>query len=206
VTVTATAPASTITVIQTAVSTTTLTQTTTASNNNPAGYGSSTTSGAPTGLATNCAAPASNFHVIVAGTNEYLTSEYGGAMPNQSSNEALTTTNGVANAVSFSPSNNGLGQVTIAGAGGITLYSDQDQFNSGAEPIYFDSLANYQSNAYEPVQFCLNADNTFTVQNQSGASGLANVVQVCSDGLVYLFDAQTATQNTCSTVTLALGQ
>jgi len=84
----------------------------------------------------------------------------------------------------------------------VTLYSDQDQYNGGSQPIYFDSLQSYNDNGFVPVEFCLNPDNTFTVSNPAGANGLANVVQVCSDGVVYLFDSTTATQSTCNTVTL----
>lgn len=98
--------------------------------------------------------------------------------------------------------NGNQGQITIPGSGGVTLYSDQDQFNGGSQPIYFDSLTSYNNNGFVPVEFCLNADNTFTVQNPAGANGMANVVQICSDGLVYLFDSATAAQFSCSTVTL----
>lgn len=196
---TQTAPPSTVTVVQT--STTTLTQTTCASDNSPPGYGVTTTSAnTPPTYPSNCATPPGNFHIQVQGTNEYLAASQGGANPSTNNNEDLVTANGSMNGVLFTAGGSP-GQITIS-AGGVALYSDQDQFNGGSQPIYFDNINNYDNNGFVPVEFCLNSDNTFTVQNPAGANGMANVVQICSDGVVYLFDAATAASFGCNTVTL----
>jgi hypothetical protein len=129
-------------------------------------------------------------------TNLYLTGEDGGTLPEGDTDQKLVTTSDETNAISFSAATDGNGQVTFVSEDGTTLFSDQDAFlGSGDGPIYWDNAAVASNGDYFPVQFCLQPDNTFVVQNRLGTddtSDDANVVQICPDSVLYLHSASVA--------------
>jgi hypothetical protein len=143
-------------------------------------------------------------------TNLYLTGEDGGSLPEGNTDQKLVTTSDEANAISFSAATDGNGQVTFVSEDGTTLFSDQDAFiGSGNGPIYWDNAAVASNGDYFPVQFCLQPDNTFVVQNRLGTddtSDDANVVQICPDSVLYLHSASVAASQGCNTVRLRLVQ
>jgi hypothetical protein len=95
-------------------------------------------------------------------------------------------------------------------ADGTTLFSDQDSLvGSGDGPIYWDSYAVFSDGDYFPVQFCLQPDNSFVVQNRLGTDDTAddaNVVQICPGSILYLQAPSKAASSNCNTVTLRLAQ
>ncbi|KAK5124917.1 hypothetical protein LTR85_001107 [Meristemomyces frigidus] len=160
-----------------------------------------------TGTATACATPTGQFNIEIRpplnspqGYTIYcLTSTNGGAVP-AGDHETLTITSNSVNFTTFSSVSNG--QTTIIAAGGLTPFSDQDSSGAGKEPIYFDSgttIQSYGAGGYDAVQFCLQSDNSFLVQNPTDG---AAVVQICSDNFIYLYTAANAATSGCTTVTL----
>jgi hypothetical protein len=118
--------------------------------------------------------------------------------------QVLTGTPRYAEAEVFKSAPGRNGQITLVGADNKTLYySDQDITGSGDGPIYFDELGlssashmlserhftdpfskdAYTNSAMNPVQFCLQRDNTFVVRNlgnlKENSSDDANIVQMC---------------------------
>ena len=167
----------------------------------PLGYGSTCVAQTPQFQYT-CVRPAGTFRITLQNFGLYRTSTAGGATPN-SDHETLTFTTNSASALTFGTTSTG--QTTITTTGGLTLLSDQDSGNGGNEPIYFDSTANTQIPGYgcggatsEPVQFCLQSDNTFVVQNPSNG---ATVVMMCAE-ILYLFTAADGVASGCTAVTL----
>lgn len=142
-------------------------------------------------------------------TNLYLTGEEGPA-PEGDVDQRLVTTSDEANAIAFSAATDGNGQVTFVTEDGTTLFSDQDAFlGSGDGPIYWDNLAVSTNGDFFPVQFCLQPDDTFVVQNRLGTedtSDDANVVQICPDSVLYFHSAAVAASPRCNTVRLRLVQ
>lgn len=60
---------------------------------------------------------------------------------------------------------------------------------------------------YSPVQFCLQPDNTFVVQNVLGTEDPAddsNIVQICADGALSLYNTTRSAATTCNTVHLQI--
>ncbi|KAK4549330.1 hypothetical protein LTR36_006327 [Oleoguttula mirabilis] len=87
-------------------------------------------------------------------------------------------------------------------SGGLTLFSDQDSAGAGNEPIYLDSTTTLQGyTSYDAVQFCLQSDSSFLVRNPTDG---ATTVQICSDGLLYLYTANNAATSGCTTVGLTV--
>jgi len=91
---------------------------------------------------------------------------------------------------------------------GTTLFSEQGSDFGGNGAINFYSAGYTQASSYggaqteEPVQFCLQSDNSFVVQNP--AVNGANVVMQCG-GTIYLYTAGNAMGLTgCSTVILSM--
>jgi hypothetical protein len=157
-----------------------------------------------------CATPAGQFLIQLDNTNLYLTGENGGPAPNGNRDQRVFTTSDYTNAISFSAATDGNGQTTLVSAGGTTLFSDQDSLvGSGDGPIYWDSYTVFSDGDYFPVQFCLQPDNSFVVQNRLGTDDTAddaNVVQICPDGALYLQTPSNASASNCNTVNLRLAQ
>jgi len=90
-------------------------------------------------------------------------------------------------------------------ANGLTLYSDQNSQYAGNGAVHFDSINSIQNSQYgtyaEAVQFCLQPDKSFIVQNPSIG---ANILQLCN-GVLYLYTAGNATNSGCTSVTLIQG-
>jgi hypothetical protein len=143
-------------------------------------------------------------------TNLYLTGENGGPAPNGNRDQRVVTTSDYTNAIYFSAATDGNGQTTLVSADGTTLFSDQDSLvGSGDGPIYWDSYAVFSNGDYFPVQFCLQPDNSFVVQNRLGTDDTAddaNVVQICPGNILYLQTPSKAASSNCNTVTLRLAQ
>lgn len=144
-----------------------------------------------------CTTPTGRFRITIQNFGAaYLTSTASGANPN-SDHQTLGLTSDVANAVLFSAISNR--QATIVTTGGLTLYSDQDGGSAGNGPVYFDSvqqIAGYDSSS--AVQFCLQPDNTFLVQNPIDG---ATDVRMCA-GVVYLFTGANGARSGCTPVIL----
>lgn len=82
---------------------------------------------------------------------------------------------------------------------------------SGNGPIYFDDLSIYNAGNYYPVQFCLQSDNTFVVQNLGDVNNPnddANIVQMCGpNSILELHNPAVAASSTnCNTVRLQIAQ
>ncbi|KAK0899292.1 hypothetical protein LTR91_000957 [Friedmanniomyces endolithicus] len=131
-----------------------------------------------------------------------MSSEYGGAVPNRDHNTLVLSTL-PSNCTTFSAVSNG--QTTELTSNGLTLYSDQNSQYAGDSPLYFDSINSIQNSQYgtyaESVQFCLQPDNSFVVQNPSIG---ANVLQLCNNEL-WLCTVGNATGSGCTTVKLMEG-
>ncbi|KAK3628681.1 hypothetical protein LTR56_018496 [Elasticomyces elasticus] len=131
-----------------------------------------------------------------------MSTQYGGAVPNQD-HDSLVLTTLAGNCTTFNAVSNG--QTTVLTTGGLTLYSDQNSQYAGNGAVYFDSINSIQNSQYgtysEAVQFCLQPDNTFIVQNPSIG---ANVLQLCNNRL-YLYTAGNATNSGCTSITLLRG-
>lgn len=206
-TITATATATTVSVSH-ATTTSTVTTTVSASWGSSAWSQYCTMSTTTTTSASTCATPTGQFKIDIQPTGapgynlDCLTSTTGGPVPSQDHETMGVTTNTTACTTFAAVSN---GQATIITSGGLTLYSDQDSSGAGNEPIYFDSVNDIQASGYgnsdEAVQFCLQSDNTFLVQNPSDG---AATVQLCS-GVIYLMTAANAASSGCTTVTLIKG-
>jgi len=157
-----------------------------------------------------CATPNGQFLIQLDNTNLYLTGEDGSPTPQGDTDQKLVTTSDEANAIPFSAATDGNGQVNLVSVDDTTLFSDQDAFlGSGNGPIYWDSLDVSTNGDYFPVQFCLQPDDTFVVQNRLGTddtSDDANVVQICLDSVLYLQSASIAASSNCNTVRLRLIQ
>lgn len=148
-----------------------------------------------------CNVPTGQFKIMVQNINAYLTSTTGGASPS-ADHETLGIALLAANGVEFSAVSNGQTSiVTTAGSGSLTLYSDEDSSNG---PIYFDSLNSIQGYgaSAEAVEFCLQPDNTFTVENPSNG---ATDVMMCN-GVLYLYTAAAGATSGCTPVTLEMVQ
>lgn len=149
------------------------------------------------------------FRVSVVGSSEYLTGADGGNSPVSADGSTLVTTTDFSQAIPFRTAPGRNGQITLINAGGTTLYSDQDITGSGDEPIYFDTLQTSEDSGMYPVQFCLQPDDTFVVQNlgtQDPADD-ANIVQICpGDGAVYLHTADIAAIRRCTTIRLQIAE
>lgn len=147
----------------------------------------------------NCQVPTGQFRIVIQNFGSaYLTSTSGGGTPN-SDHESLTLTSAAGQALQFSAVSNG--QTSFVITGGQTLYSDQDAANDGNSPIFFDSLDSsppgYTAGT-DAVQFCLQSDNTFLVQNPADG---ATSVMMCA-GVLNLFTAANAATSGCTPVTL----
>jgi hypothetical protein len=148
------------------------------------------------------------FRVGIVGGPQYLAAAAGadGAAPDD---QTLVTTTDSSQALPFKAAPGRNGQITFVKADGTTLYSDQDLGGNGDGPVYFDDLDTFETSNMFPVQFCLQPDNTFVVQNQGNdkqdPTDDANVVQICpADGAVYLYTAANALTSGCSTVRLQI--
>lgn len=146
----------------------------------------------------NCKVPTGQFRISIQNFGDsYLTATSGKAKPN-SDHETLGWTSVPAQALYFNAVSNG--QTTFVTTGSLTLYSNQQDDNSGNGPIFWDSLDAIQG--YGPgeqaVQFCLQNDNTFVVQNP--VDGATNVM-MCA-GVIYLLSAENAATSSCTPVTL----
>jgi hypothetical protein len=147
------------------------------------------------------------FRVSVVGSSEYLTGADGGNSPVSSDGSTLVTTTDYSQAIPFRAALGKNGQITLLNVDGTTLYSDQDLTGSGDEPIYFDTLQTSEDSSMYPVQFCLQSDNTFVVQNlgTQDPNDDASIVQICpGDGAVYLHTASAAAIRGCNTVRLQI--
>jgi hypothetical protein len=140
-------------------------------------------------------------------TNLYLTNEF---IPISDKDVNAVTTDDYANAILFSAATDGNGQTTLVSSDSTTLFSDQDSVvGSGDGPIYWDSYNVYSDGDYFPVQFCLQPDTTFVVQNRLGTNDTtddANVVHVCADDALYLQTPAVTASSNCNTVILRLAQ
>jgi hypothetical protein len=146
----------------------------------------------------NCQVPLGEFRMVIQNFGSaYLTSTSGGGSP-QGGHQSLTLTSAIGQALEFTAVSNG--QASFVNVGGKTLYSDQGLDNAGNEPIYFDSLDTNggYGNGGTAVQFCLQGDNSFVVQNPS--NGATNLM-MCA-GVVYLFTAENAATSGCTPITL----
>lgn len=160
-----------------------------------------------------CATPSGQFVIQLDNTNLYLTgrdTDSTGPSPGSNTDVTAVTTSDYADAISFSAALDGNGQVTLVSSDGTTLFSDQDAITgSGDGPIYWDSFDIFSNGDYFPVQFCLQPDDSFVVQNRLGTddtSDDANVVQICPDSLLYLYKPSIAAGSGCNTVRLRLAQ
>ncbi|KAK0354564.1 hypothetical protein LTR94_011973 [Friedmanniomyces endolithicus] len=150
-----------------------------------------------------CATPTGSFKLGVQNFGgACMSSEYGGAVPNRDHNTLVLSTL-PSNCTTFSAVSNG--QTTELTSNGLTLYSDQNSQYAGDSPLYFDSINSIQNSQYgtyaESVQFCLQPDNSFVVQNPSIG---ANVLQLCNNEL-WLYTVGNATGSGCTTVKLMEG-
>jgi hypothetical protein len=148
------------------------------------------------------------FRVSVIGGSEYLNAA-AGASGTTPDDQTLVTTTDYNQALPFKAAPGRDGQITFVKADGTTLYSDQDLGSNGDGPVYFDDLDTFQNSNMFPVQFCLQSDDTFVVQNlgndKQNPADDANVVQICStDGAVYLYTADRALTSGCRTVRLQI--
>ena len=146
----------------------------------------------------NCRAPVGRFNIVIQNFGAaYLTSTSGGRTPN-ADHETLSFTSDSSQALVFGAVSNG--QTTIVTTGSQTLFSDQSSDSSGNGPIYFDSIDTIQGYGTEvnAVQFCLQDDNSFLVQN---AEDGATDVMMCA-GVIYLYTAANAATSGCTPVTL----
>lgn len=150
------------------------------------------------------------FRMFLRDNGDFLTGFNGGAAPNGNDGQQLTFVTTAAEAIIFRSAPGRNGQITVLSADDTTLYSDQDLGGSGDGPIYFDNLLEYENSNMYPVQFCLQTDRTFVVQNL-GADQIispgddANVVQRCPDGILHLnteANAVGALARGCTTETL----
>jgi hypothetical protein len=147
------------------------------------------------------------FRISIVDSRDYLTGSDGGNLPVSSDGSTLITTPDYSQAIPFRAAPGKNGQITLLNADGTTLYSDQDLTGSGDEPIYFDTLQTSEDSSMYPVQFCLQPDNTFVVQNlgTQDPNDDANIVQICpDDGAVYLHTAAAAAIRGCTTVRLQI--
>ena len=147
------------------------------------------------------------FRISIVDSRDYLTGSDGGNLPVSSDGSTLTTTPDYSHAIPFRAASGKNGQITLLNADGTTLYSDQDLTGSGDEPIYFDTLQTSEDSNMYPVQFCLQPDNTFVVQNlgTQDPNDDASIVQICpGDGAVYLHTASAAAIRGCTTVRLQI--
>ena len=170
---------------------------------------SSTTSATPSPSVSACVSvpDGQEFRVSVVGSSEYLTGADGGNLPVSSDGSTLVTTTDYSQAIPFRAAPGKNGQITLLNTDGTTLYSDQDLTGSGDEPIYFDTLQTSEDSSMYPVQFCLQPDNTFVVQNlgTQDPNDDANIVQICpGDGAVYLHTVAAAAIRGCNTVRLQI--
>lgn len=208
---TTTAPAETVTVTASFTITESASCSASSSTDNglPPIYVGPTTTTTTSSSVSACAIPNGQFLIQLDNTNLYLTGE-DGPVPEGDTDQRLVTTSDEANAIAFSAATDGNGQVTFVTEDGTTLFSDQDAFlGSGDGPIYWDNFAVSTNGDYFPVQFCLQPDDTFVVQNRLGTddtSDDANVVQICPDSALYLHSASVAASPRCNTVRLRLVQ
>ncbi|TKA73603.1 hypothetical protein B0A55_05715 [Friedmanniomyces simplex] len=154
-------------------------------------------------LVSACASPTGSFKIGVQNFGgACMSSEYGGAVPNRDHNTLVLSTL-ASNCTTFSAVSNG--QTTELTSAGLTLYSDQNSQYAGDSPLYFDSINSIQNSQYgtysEAVQFCLQPDNSFIVQNPSIG---ANVLQLCNN-VLWLYTPGNATSSGCTTVKLIEG-
>jgi hypothetical protein len=180
--------------------------TSTTDNGLPPIYAGPTTTTTITAVSA-CATPAGKFVIQLDNINLYLTNEF---IPISDKDVNTVTTDDYANAILFSAATDGNGQTTLVSSDSTTLFSDQDSVvGSGDGPIYWDSYNVYSDGDYFPVQFCLQPDNTFVVQNRLDTNDTtddANVVQVCADDVLYLQTPAVAASSNCNTVILRLAQ
>lgn len=84
------------------------------------------------------------------------------------------------------------------------MYSVQPGAEAGRSAIYFDSLVygppGYQDVPSQAVQFCLQPDNTFLVQNRQS---VATDVRICA-GIITLFTTANGATSGCAPITLLL--
>lgn len=144
----------------------------------------------------NCRVPTGEYRIgILNFASVYLASDARNG--NENHNSLILTTN-LGSAISFVSANNG--QATFVTGAGLTLWSQQ---TVGNEPVYFDALDNADggyNSGDDAVQFCLQSDNSFVVQNPTSG---ATSVMICS-GTIYLFTEAAAASSGCTPVTLIL--
>ncbi|KAK3109856.1 hypothetical protein LTR53_016449 [Teratosphaeriaceae sp. CCFEE 6253] len=204
VTVTATTDIfTTDTVTTTQVNTVTQTTVSVSVSTTTAPVSACTPSSYSTAIATACATPTGSFKIGIQNFGgACMSSQYGGAVPNRDHNSLVLSTLS-SNCTTFGAVSNG--QTTEITSNGLTLYSDQNSQYGGNGAVHFDSLNSIQNQQYqtysEAVQFCLQPDNTFIVQNPSVG---ANVLQLCND-VLYLYTPGNATNSGCTSVTLIRG-
>lgn len=177
----------------------------------PYGYGgagawssattTTTTSSSSTALA--CVTPSGRFQVQVVGQNQYIGaySNNGAGVATGTSNN-LVVANSAAQGLIFSSSADGRG-VVITNTG-TALYTDQDSGTAGAGVIFLDTPANIATYGYQPVQFCLQPDNTFRVQNPTNPNW--NAVRICppDNTNVYLYDSTSGLSGGCTNMQLKI--
>lgn len=153
------------------------------------------------------------FRLSLVGTSDYLTGATGGLTPIGNEGQQLVITQDYSQAIPFLSAPGRDGQITLVSSDGTTLYSDQDITGSGNGPVYFDTLDAIENSAFNPVQFCLQSDNTFVVQNlgndKADAADDANILQLCPDQEVgqvtlYLHTPAVAANSGCDTVRLEI--
>lgn len=153
------------------------------------------------------------FRLSLVGTSDYLTGATGGLTPIGNEGQQLAITQDYSQAIPFLSAPGRDGQITLVSSDGTTLYSDQDITGSGNGPVYFDTLDAIENSAFNPVQFCLQSDNTFVVQNlgndKADAADDANILQLCPDQEVgqvtlYLHTPAVAASSGCDTVRLEI--
>lgn len=142
-----------------------------------------------------CRRPSTNFHV---GIQNFGSTYLASSSDSQNTHDTLVLTQKLSSALNFTSDASGQGSYLLAG--GANVYSNQAV---GNEPIYFDALSNanggYQSGD-DAVQFCLQTDDTFIVQNPTNG---ATTVAICS-GTIYLFTDQAAATSGCTIITLIM--
>lgn len=150
------------------------------------------------------------FRLSIVGANDYLTGRDGGITPIGNEGQELVTTQDYSQAIPFLSAPGREGQITLVSSDGSTLYSDQDLTGSGNGPVYFDDMDAIMNSNFNPVQFCLQPNNTFVVQNlgndKQDPADDANVVQICSDGVIYLHTEAIAATSGCNTIRLEIAQ
>ncbi|KAK5769328.1 hypothetical protein LTS12_000255 [Elasticomyces elasticus] len=166
-----------------------------------------------TPLVSTCATPTGAFKMGVQNFGgACMSTQYGGAVPNQD-HDSLVLTTLAGNCTTFNAVSNGQTtvkkptkknlDVKLIKSAGVDNWRINPYAGNGA--VYFDSINSIQNSQYgtysEAVQFCLQPDNTFIVQNPSIG---ANVLQLCNNRL-YLYTAGNATNSGCTSITLLRG-